>query len=111
MFTDPLNLMEWLNVMFRTAVAAVIAFKLYRFYDFYERDERFGLGVAGGCSLLTVPVVTQGPASPFAGWSGMLFAFGVLIYVGGRLRRQFRHERANREQLRIAREYKETRGK
>jgi hypothetical protein len=99
-----LNAWECLSALCRMAVAVAVIVKLVLFFDHYKPSERFGLGVAGGCSLMTVPAVIQGPASPFAGWAGALFAFGVLVYFVGRLQRQFHHRAANREQIRRAME-------
>lgn len=95
---------ETINIACRLMVAAIVIVKLVRFYDLYRAGERFGLGVAGGCALLTVPVLWEGQGSPFAEWASALFAFGVAVYFAGRLRRQMLHERANREMVRKARE-------
>lgn len=95
---------ECLNAVARTCVALVVIIKLVGFHDHYRWDERIGLGVAGGCALLTVPAALIGQDSPFYAWAGAMFAIGVLVYFIGRLRRQIHHARANREQIRRARE-------
>lgn len=95
---------EGLNVLCRLGVVLIVIVKLWRFYDHYKPEERFGLGVLGGCALMTIGVLMEGPTSPFSEWAGALFAFGVLIYLGGRVRRQVRHDAANREQVRVVKE-------
>lgn len=101
-----MNSWECLNIVCRIGVAAIVIVKLVCFYDHYKREERLGLGIAGGCALMTVPAVVEGPASPFGEWSTALFALGVMIYFAGRLRRQIHHARANAEQRRRALERK-----
>lgn len=96
------SIWEAANVVCRLGVVAVVVCKLWRFYDHYKPAERFGLGVLGGCALMTIPVLMEGPASPFAEWAGAFFTFGVLVYLGGRLRRQINHDNANAEMVRRA---------
>lgn len=91
-----------LNVLFRLGIIAIVVTKLWRFYDSFSREERLGLGIAGGCVLMTIPVIVQGPDSPFSEWAGAFFALGVLVYFAGRLKRTRAHDRANRRQVRIA---------
>lgn len=93
---------EAANIFCRLAVVGIVLVKLVWFFEDYHWDERFGLGVAGGCALMTVPVLLTGPANPFSEWAGALFAFGVLVYFAGRLRRQINHARRNAEQRRRA---------
>ena len=99
-----LNAWESLSLACRFGVALVVVIKLTRFYDHYRIGERIGLGIAGGCALLSMGVVMQGDTSPFRDWANASFALGVLIYFCGRLHRQLRHDAANRAHLRRAHE-------
>jgi len=98
---------EAVDALCRLGVSLVAIVMLTYFYDDYKADERFGIGVAGGCALMTVPVALEGPAGPFAEWAGALFAFGILVYFVGRVRRKIKHETANKAQHRIARDHLE----
>lgn len=106
MIIDLVSIWDVLSASCRVAVAVIVVVKLVFFYDHYHRLERFGLGVAGGCSLLTVPVAIYGGQSPFSEWTYAAFAFGIMLYFLGRLQRQVSHARANREANRIALERK-----
>lgn len=105
----PLDFWEIVNILARLGVALIVVIKLTRFYDHYKRGERLGLGIAGGCALMTIPVIWEGPTSPFAGWAGAMFAVGVLIYFVGRLRRQFVHSQNNLAMVRTAQSHMEGR--
>jgi hypothetical protein len=97
---------DGLSVVCRLLVVMMVVVKLTRYYDHYHRSERLGLGVLGGCALMTVPVLFQGPTSPFAEWAGALFAMGVMVYLGGRLVRQVRHDWNNTAMIQQARNRK-----
>lgn len=99
-----LGVWDLLNILFRLGIIAIVIFKLWRLYDHYNREERFGLGVMGGCVLMTIPVILQGPASPFSEWTGTLFALGVLVYLVGRVRRTMLHMQRNKDMIRRAKE-------
>src|SRR6478609_11408597 len=90
---------EALNLICRLGISAVCVAKLWLYFGAYKPSERIGIGIAGGCSLMSVGVLFEGSQSPFAEWATALFAFGILLYITGRLERQIRHERANREHL------------
>lgn len=101
---NEIGVWDVMNVLFRLGILSVVIVKLWRFYDLYNREERLGLGVMGGCVLMTIPVILHGPASPFNEWAATLFAFGVLSYLLGRLKRTLVHNQRNREMVRQARD-------
>lgn len=105
-----LDFWEAVNVLARIGVAAIVIIKLTKFRDLHRGGERVGLGIAGGCAILTIPVIWEGQASPFAGWAGAMFAVGILIYFSGRLVRQFRHDRANVRSVSAAKAHVQKRG-
>lgn len=85
-----------INSILRVCIAVIIAWKLWRFSPLFNFWERYGMGIAGGCSLLTITVIWKGERSPYDGWAATLFSFGVLLYFVGRMTRHWRHERNNR---------------
>jgi hypothetical protein len=103
---------EWelMNVVCRLAVAGIVVIKLVFFYDSYRWDERLGLGIAGGCALLTMVELGGFRSSPFDHWPSAFFAFGVMVYFVGRLRRQIHHRRANNRQIRAAQRHFQAKG-
>lgn len=92
---------EWVSLIARALIVAAVLLKLLLFYDHYHVDERAGLGVVGGCALMSCFTLLE-PDSPFNSWSTALFAFGVAVYFLGRLRRQLHHYRANQAQIKIS---------
>jgi hypothetical protein len=93
---------EWINLLARLGVVLIVVIKLTRFYDAYHFDERVGLGVVGGCALMSTFTLLE-RNGPFASWPTAMFAVGVLLYFVGRLRRQLHHYRANQRQIEQAR--------
>ena len=100
-----------LNSLFRVAVMGMTVVALTKYREMFNRAERLGLSIAGGCSFLTVGVIWERTASPFDGWASMLFTFGVLLFLCGLLWRKGRHYRANGTGREEARRYLESRGK
>jgi hypothetical protein len=84
-----------LNSLMRLGIAVIIVWKLYRFSHMFNAYERYGMGIAGGASLLTITVIWDGMRSPYDGWGTTLFSFGILLYFTGRMTRHWRHERNN----------------
>lgn len=84
------------NSAARIAIAAILIWKLLRFGALFNAWERYGMGIAGGCSLLTITVIWDGERSPYDGWATSAFSIGVLLYFVGRASRHWRHERNNR---------------
>lgn len=88
-----------LNSLMRLGIAMIVVWKLYRFNPLFNSWERYGMGIAGGCSLLTVTVIWDLERSPFDGWATSLFSFGIFLYFIGRMTRHWRHERNNALQI------------
>lgn len=99
MITADLSVWEFSNIVFRACIVLVVVVKLAGFWNTYRLGQRIGLGLIGGCALMTIPVILDGPASPFAEWAGAVFSFGVLAYAGGGLLRNLKHSRANQQQI------------
>ena len=92
-----------LNSLARLAIAAILIWKLVRFSTLFNAWERYGMAVAAGTSVLTITVIWDGQRSPADGWATSLFSLGVLLYFIGRTKRHWRHEAANRAQLKQGR--------
>lgn len=101
---DDFSFWDLCNIVARLGIVVIVIVKLTVLRHLSNLPERVGIGLAGSGALMIVPVVIQGPSSPFSEWAGALFGFGVLIYFFGRLQRQLRHDAANREQLKLAKD-------
>lgn len=94
-----------INSIMRVGIMLIVAWKLIRFFHLFNSWERWGMSIAGGCSLLTVSVIWGGERSPYDGWATTLFSFGVLLYFIGRTTRHWRHERNNQAMVLAARRH------
>jgi hypothetical protein len=94
-----------LNSLARIGIAIIIVWKLYRFNALFNVWERYGMGMAGGCSILTISVIWQGERSVYDGWATSTFSVGVFLYFIGRMSRHWRHERNNRFMINMARDH------
>lgn len=83
----------------RLVFTVLVIVKITKFYDTLNPVERFGLGLMGGCSLLTVHVLWEGGGSPYDGWAVTFLTFGALLFVGGRTWRDWKHKIANDQQV------------
>lgn len=98
--------MTWIfaNAILRLAVTIILTIKLARYADMLIKLERLGIGIMGGTSFLTVPVIVNGGSgTPFDGWASTLFTLGALIYFSGRMSRHARH-RVNNARMKQAAE-------
>ncbi len=81
--------------LIRIVLTLIVIVKVTRFATTLNRVERFGLGMMGGCGLLTVNVIWERQQSPYDGWAGTLFSFGAILFLFGRTLRDWKHQRAN----------------
>jgi hypothetical protein len=81
-----------LTSLFRLCIMAIVVVKLTKYRQTFNCPERVGLGLAGGCALLTIPNIWQQHGSPFEGWAGTIFTLGFLVYLIGRMTRHFYSE-------------------
>lgn len=93
------------NVAGRLILTMLVVYKLSLFRDHMILAERIGLGLMGGGSFLTIPIIIDREGNPFNGWAITLLTFGAVIFIAGRTWRDYRHAAANREQMRISEEY------
>lgn len=92
-----------LNSLGRLLLAAILLWKLCRFPSLFNALESWGMAIAAGSSLLTITVIWDGPRSPYDGWASTVFSYAILLYFTGRMTRHWRHEAANRAQIRQGR--------
>ena len=85
------------NIVFRAALTALMAYILIAFGHSLTRMERFGMGITGGSSFLTIALIAdvRKIGTPFDGWSPSLLTLGVIVFVTGRLLRFRKHQRNN----------------
>lgn len=74
-------------------------------------SERFGLGLVGAGSFLTISVIWEKQSSPFEGWAVTLLTYGALLFFFGFGYRKLRHDRNNTQAVLQAREYLEAKGR
>jgi hypothetical protein len=73
--------------------------------------ERFGIGLIGGCSILTISVIWERQASPYDGWASAILTIGFMLAVGGKTWRTRKHMLRNDAMKRQALGHLATRGK
>jgi hypothetical protein len=100
------------NAIGRIILTALVVLKLSMFRDQANLAERLGMGLMGGGSFLTAPVVLLGRGqTPFDDWAGSILIWGGILLISGRTYRDWKHKRANDEQVRRSRAHLESRGK
>ncbi len=100
-----------LNVAGRLLLTLLVIYKLSLFREHMICVERVGLGMMGGGSFLTVPIIIDRYNNPFNGWATTLLTVGALVFIAGRTWRDRRHAAANQEQVIAAHDHLVKRGK
>jgi hypothetical protein len=106
-----MNVFDVLNVIGRMILVCFVVFKLTQFRDLANTLERFGLGLMGAGSFLTIPVIMYKNHNPFEGWSITLLTYGAIGLLAGRTWRDYKHHRANRIMVKQGELWKAQRGK
>lgn len=104
-------MIETFHSLLRITVMMLSIVAITKYRHMFNRMERIGLSLAGGCGLLTIDVIWEQERSPFYGWIPMLFTLGVALFLVGLLRRKGRHDLANQAANREAASYLKARGK
>lgn len=99
------------NVLLRLLLTALVIYKLSQFREMANLVERIGLGMMGGGSFLTVPIIMDRNHSPFDGWATTVLTLGVVLLIGGRTYRDWKHARANEAAVEQARGHLQARGR
>jgi hypothetical protein len=100
-----------INVIGRLVVTALVIVEVALFRERNNMFERLGMGLMGGGSFLTVPVILYPQNTPFDGWSTSILTWGVICFLGGGLYRRWKHKRANDQAVSQSKQYLESRGK
>lgn len=106
-----MTLFDYLNVMLRLTVTVIAVYKLAQFRDHMIALERAGLGMMGGGSFITIPIIVAKHDNPFSGWATTVLTLGAVLFLAGRAWRDRRHELANAQANREAHDYLKSRGK
>lgn len=106
-----MTLFDYLNVLLRLTVTIIAVYKLSLFRDHMIALERAGLGMMGGGSFITIPIIVSQHDNPFSGWATSILTLGAVLFLAGRTWRDRRHEQANAQAIREAREHLKSRGK
>lgn len=75
-----------LIVVVSLAVGALAALKLAVWHRWFSTTERYGLGLLGAGSVMTIAPVLA-PGSPFDQWAPIMFRIGVLVLMAGHILR------------------------
>lgn len=106
-----MNAFDTINVVGRIVLTAVVIYKLAQFREMANVAERYGLGMMGAGSFLTVPIILLKDANPFEGWAVSLLTIGAIMFLSGRTWRDRKHARANAAMVKIGREWQAQKGK
>lgn len=102
------------NMIGRLSLTLFIAYALLRFGHHMHGVERFGLGLIGGSSLMTLAPIwgsIERVETPFDQWSGVLLTAGMVMFAAGRMFRFVKHEWRNDAQKEQSFIYLKGRGK
>lgn len=106
-----MTLFDYLNVLGRLLVTIVSIYMLSQYRHRLILTERAGLGMMGGGSFMTIPIIVAQHDNPFSGWATSILTFGAVLFLVGRTWRDRRHDIANQKAVRASREHLESRGK
>jgi hypothetical protein len=102
--------LDGINAIGRVILTIIVVYKVTQFRDLANSVERFGLGLMGAGSFLTVPVILYKNQNPFEGWAVTLLTIGAILLLAGRTWRDRRHKKRNDMQVRWHEEWKRSRG-
>lgn len=114
--SDPANMFfivaHMIARLFLTAMAVGI---LYYYDDRLNWFQRVGVGILGGLSFLTIPVVydayTANEGTPFDQWASFGATIGMSMFLWGSFVRIRRHAEHNAQQIIAAQKHLRERGK
>ena len=102
------------NMVARLALTVFAVGILHYYHDRLNITQRLGLGLMGGMSFLTLPVVydmyVTKEGTPFDVWVGFLSTVGMLLFMYGTFIRVRRHSIANAQQILQSQRYLRDRG-
>ena len=97
----------------RLMYSFLLGWVLIRVGHMLNMVERLGIGLMGGCGLMTTAVILDNDAhgTPFDIWAGAGFTIGGALFFSGFVFRKLRHDRANDAQIAVAKAHLQARGK
>lgn len=104
-------IIEIANSVGRLALTCSSVFLVTHLRHMLNFAERFGLGLVGGGSFLTIAVIWERQQSPFDGWAVTILTYGALIFFCGFGYRKLRHDRNNVRSVAASAAYLRARGK
>ena len=106
-----MTVFDYLNVAGRIILTIGVVVKLGMFREMANPAERYGLGMMGAGSFLTIPIIIMKNGNPFEGWAVSLLTYGAILFIAGRTWRDSKHSRANAAMVRQGREWQAQKGK
>ncbi len=101
-----MTVFDYLNVLLRLLVTVIAVYKLSQFREHMIAMERAGLGMMGGGSFITIPIIVSQHDNPFSGWATSILTLGAVLFLAGRTWRDRRHQKANEAMIRQAKEWR-----
>lgn len=80
------------SAIIRVCIFVLVAFKLVWRYRHLGQMEHLGLALIGGPSLLTTAPILMGKGTPYDDWAGLVFGIGMIMYLSGKLVREWRYQ-------------------
>lgn len=101
------------SALARMFFSGMLGWALTRVGHMLNVRERIGIGLMGGCGLMTTAVILDNDAhgTPFDVWAAVGFTLGGILFFVGFVSRKMIHDRANQQQNREAKQYLKARGK
>lgn len=106
-----MTIFDGINIAGRMILTVIVVYKVTQFREMANAVERYGLGLMGAGSFLTVPVILYRGMNPFEGWAVSLLTIGAIMFLSGRTWRDMKHQAANQEMIRRGQEWAAKRGK
>jgi hypothetical protein len=100
-----------LNAIGRIILTVIVVYKITQFREMTNATERFGLGMMGAGSFLTVPVLLFKDQNPYEGWAISLLTMGAILFLAGRTWRDRKHSRGNKLAVEQGRAWQAQKGK
>jgi len=102
-----------ISALARMFFSILLGWALTRVGHMLNVRERIGIGLMGGCGLMTTAVILDNDAhgTPFDIWAAVGFTLGGILFFVGFVSRKMKHDRANDAQVQEAQRYLKARGK
>lgn len=101
------------SALARMIWSGLLAWALVRIGHMLSTRERIGIGLMGGCGLMTTAVILDNDAhgTPFDVWAAIGFTLGGILFFVGFVSRKIKHDVNNEAQKTHATGHLKARGK